>query len=164
MIRPAAASDKTELRRIFDSAKEFMDMTGNPDQWPKGSPYDDEIADEIERGRMHVLYDEDGTYGAFIVFDTPDPTYAVIEDGAWKHDGPYRTIHRVASDHTRRNVFGEIMAFASRDAEHIRMDTYKDNTVMQHVLEKFGFERRGIIHLQNGSPRIAYEWEKDTDA
>ena len=164
MIRLAEETDKKELRRIFDSAKAFMDMTGNPDQWPKGSPYDDEIADEIEKRRMHILYDEDGAYGAFIMFDTPDPTYAVVYDGQWKNDGPYRTIHRVASDHTRRGVFGEIMEYASGYAEHIRMDTYKDNAVMQHVLENHGFERRGIIHLLNGSPRIAYEWEKEQDA
>ena len=111
-----------------------------------------------------VLFDEGGAYGAFIMFDTPDPTYAVIYDGQWKYDGPYRTIHRVASDHTRGGVFREIMEYASRDAEHIRMDTYRDNTVMQHVLEKAGFERRGTIHLLNGSPRIAYEWEKRADA
>jgi hypothetical protein len=28
---------------------------------------------------------------------------------------------------------------------------------MQHVVEKHGFSRRGIIFLANGDPRIAYE-------
>lgn len=29
---------------------------------------------------------------------------------------------------------------------------------MQHVLEKNGFVRCGIIHLENGDPRIAYQY------
>jgi hypothetical protein len=28
---------------------------------------------------------------------------------------------------------------------------------MQHVVEKHGFSRRGIIYIADGTPRIAYE-------
>ncbi len=160
MIRKARDFDKRQLRRIFDTAKEFMDNTGNPNQWPKGSPFDDEILSEIDKGRLYILYDNKGYYGAFIMFDTPDPTYEVIEEGKWNWEGPYRTIHRVASDHTRKGVFSQIMEFAAKDTDHIRMDTYKDNKVMQHVLSKHGFKYSGIIRLANGSPRLAYEWDK----
>ena len=39
----------------------------------------------------------------------------------------------------------------------LRIDTHEGNTVMRRMLEKNGFLPRGIIHLQNGDPRVAYE-------
>ena len=41
--------------------------------------------------------------------------------------------------------------------ESLRADTHADNKIMQHVLEKNGFRKCGIIHLANGDPRLAYE-------
>ena len=32
-----------------------------------------------------------------------------------------------------------------------------DNKIMQHLLEKNGFTRCGIIHVADGSPRFAYQ-------
>lgn len=29
---------------------------------------------------------------------------------------------------------------------------------MRHLIEKHGFARRGVIHVEDGSPRIAYEF------
>ena len=43
--------------------------------------------------------------GAFVFFIGEEPTYRIIEDGAWIDDGPYGTIHRVASDGTERGIF-----------------------------------------------------------
>ena len=41
---------------------------------------------------------------------------------------------------------------------HIRIDTHPDNLVMRALLERLGFQRRGIIHVQEDpDPRIAYE-------
>jgi len=37
------------------------------------------------------------------------------------------------------------------------MDTHADNKPMQHLAEKHGFTRCGIIYTGDGSPRIAYE-------
>ena len=31
-------------------------------------------------------------------------------------------------------------------------------SLFQHVIEKCGFKRCGIIYVSNGTPRIAYEW------
>ncbi len=40
---------------------------------------------------------------------------------------------------------------------NFRIDTHNDNKIMQHVIEKNGFIRCGIIYVKDGSPRIAYE-------
>ena len=37
------------------------------------------------------------------------------------------------------------------------VDTHADNKVMQHLLESEGFTRCGIIHVEDGTPRIAYQ-------
>ena len=31
---------------------------------------------------------------------------------------------------------------------------------MQHLLDKMNFTRCGIVYMEDGSPRIAYEWMK----
>ena len=40
----------------------------------------------------------------------------------------------------------------------MRIDTYEKNFVMQKALAREDFEKRGIIHVADGTPRIAYEW------
>ena len=54
-------------------------------------------------------------------------------------------------------IVGTAVAFAREKTGHLRIDTHEDNKVMQHVVEKMGFSRRGIIYVADGSPRIAYE-------
>ena len=39
----------------------------------------------------------------------------------------------------------------------LRIDTHEGNVVMRRMLEKHGFVHRGVIHLENGDPRVAYE-------
>jgi len=50
-----------------------------------------------------------------------------------------------------------VLKFAMEQNPHVRIDTHADNHVMQHVLAKHGFQRRGIIYLEDGDPRIAFE-------
>ncbi len=76
----------------------------------------------------------------------------------WKDNSPYGTIHRVASDGSEKGVFESIVAFARERHKHLRIDTHEQNTTMQHVIQKNGFEYCGIIYLANGDARRAYEW------
>lgn len=39
----------------------------------------------------------------------------------------------------------------------IKADTHNDNLAMQKVLKKNGFQYCGIIYLEDGSKRMAYE-------
>jgi RimJ/RimL family protein N-acetyltransferase len=47
--------------------------------------------------------------------------------------------------------------WCKKQIAHIRIDTHHDNVVMQHVVQKAGFQRCGIIYIADGTPRIAYE-------
>ena len=37
------------------------------------------------------------------------------------------------------------------------MEVHADNKIMQHLLEENGFTKCGIIHVEDGTPRIAYQ-------
>ena len=55
----------------------------------------------------------------------------------------------------------ELNSFGRRD--NIRVDTHRDNIVMQRLVEKLGFSRRGIIYIADGTERIAYHWTRAID-
>ena len=54
-------------------------------------------------------------------------------------------------------VLAMAVQFCEQSINHLRIDTHNDNKIMQHVIEKNGFKRCGIIHVNDGSERIAYE-------
>ena len=154
-VRTAKPKDFARILEIYAYAREFMAKTGNPKQWGDSYPPIDMLKEDIRLGNLYVVEDN-GIHGVFAYFTEPDPTYSYIEDGTWFSDVPYGTIHRVAADGSR-GVFTAVLAFAESMNSHVRIDTHHDNQVMQHVLAKHGFLRTGIIYLEDGDPRIAYE-------
>lgn len=154
-IRQAAMADLPRILEIYAYAREFMARTGNPNQWKKTNPPRETLEADILAGNLYVL-EETGIHGVFAYFTEPDPTYSYIEDGAWLDESPYGTIHRVAADGSG-GVFSAVLKFAEGENHHVRIDTHRDNKVMQHVLAKHGFQQCGVIYLKNGEPRLAYE-------
>ena len=159
MIRLAVEADLPALLPVYDEARRFMRRTGNMQQWINGFPQPEFLLQRIRLGCLYVMEDKAGVYGAFALVPGEDPTYAYI-DGAWLSDTPYATIHQLASNGTHVGVFAECLRFCRERYDHLRVDTHEDNRVMQHVTEKHGFSRCGIIYLENGDPRVAYEWVK----
>lgn len=137
-------------------ARQFMRKNGNHSQWGKGDEPEALIEEDIRQGNLYVL-EEAGIHAVFAFIIGEDPTYLEIEEGRWKSEEPYAAVHRVASDGTVQGVLGHVMDYCSAQVPHLRIDTHKDNKVMQHVLEKYGFVSCGIVHVPDGSPRIAYE-------
>ena len=154
-VRKATCEDLPRIVQMYADARKFMAETGNPNQWGKTTPQTSLLEDDIEKGLLFVQTHEDIIHGVFYFFIGPDPTYGVTEDGQWRSDTPYGTIHRIAGDGTG-GTLGTAVAFAKEQINHIRIDTHEDNKIMQRAIAKQGFHRCGIIHLANGSPRIAY--------
>lgn len=160
MIRKAILNDLPEIMRIYDTAKAYMRAKGNPTQWQGGYPYEDLVCDDISDGNMYVIEADDGHIAAcFGLFAGEDPTYSKIE-GEWGDDSPYGAIHRVASDGSIRGVFRSAFEFASERYGHIRIDTHENNITMQKAIAACGFVYRGIIYVEDGTPRMAYEWSR----
>ena len=156
IVEKARFSDLDEILQIYERARQFMAENGNPNQWGTTTPPTYQLEDDIEKGDLYVLIQDNLIHGVFYFFIGPDPTYGEIEDGCWRSDTPYGTIHRIAGDGTG-GVLGAAVAFGKQLINHIRIDTHHDNKVMQQAVLKYGFRRSGIIHLEDGDPRIAYD-------
>ena len=155
-IRKATPRDLPRIREIYEMARQFMRKNGNHSQWGQGDEPEALIEEDICQGNLYVLEEAD-IYAVFAFIIGEDPTYLEIEEGNWKSEEPYAAVHRVASDGTVQGVLGHVMDYCSAQVPHLRIDTHADNKVMQHVLEKYGFVSCGIVHVPDGSPRIAYE-------
>ncbi len=155
-VRNAVFDDLPRIEEIYAFARDFMEKTGNPNQWGKTNPPHAWLVDDIHRQLLYVITDENGIHGVFYFWIGEDPTYGTIEDGKWKSSASYGTIHRIASDGSG-GILKTAVEFCKGLSHNIRIDTHHDNVVMQNAVSKLGFERSGIIHLANGSPRIAYE-------
>ena len=158
-IRHATVDDLDAMMEVYDKARRFMRSTGNLEQWTGGYPSRGVVLDDIARGNGYVGEDSRGVIVmAFTFILGDDPTYAVIEDGAWPDSNPYGTIHRLGSDGTCRGVLRSCVRYCLGMSDTIRLDTHADNHPMQRVATAIGFKRCGIIYCQEGhSPRIAYQ-------
>jgi len=112
---------------------------------------------DIRAGQLYVVRQKNRMTGVFALVIGKDPTYAQIEQGAWVSESEYGTLHRVAGDGTVHGLFRRIVLFSEEKIGHLRIDTHADNHIMQHLILKNGFEQCGIIHIADGSERIAYE-------
>ena len=86
-----------------------------------------------------------------------DKTYINIYEGNWFNDSTYYTIHRFASSFNKKHAFHEAIKLLTKDIKHIRIDTHADNKIMQKAIINENFKYAGIIYLENGDPRMAYE-------
>lgn len=157
-IRKAVAADLDQIMNIYQYAREFMKQTGNPGQWGEHFPPRELIEGDIEKQQSYVCVENGKVQGVFVFIIGEDPTYAVIEDGAWKNDEPYGTIHRIAGAAEAKGIFANSIAYCKGQVDNLRIDTHRDNRVMQHLIEKSGFERCGIIYVADGSERLAYQF------
>ncbi len=157
MIRKSNLKDITTIISIYEKARKYMAECGI-DQWQNGYPAESDVLNDIDTGISYVLEDENGIYGTFVLVAGEDPTYVRIEDGEWMDSSEYFAIHRVASDGSHRGVFTELSDFAKIKCRHLRVDTHRDNMNMQRAVKSNGFRYCGVIHLPDGSPRIAFEF------
>ena len=158
IIRRAEKRDLVSILRVYETAREYMRQSGNPDQWGTDKPQRKLLEDDIKKGELFVGESDDGEiHFVFAFILGADPTYSYIEDGEWLSDEPYGTIHRIASDGTVSGVVKMAVEYCQKTIPNLRIDTHEKNKTMQHVVKKLGFTRCGIIYLEDGSPRIAYQ-------
>ena len=144
---------------VFEIARQTMRANGNPQQW-LNYPSEELLEADIRARKSYVLEANGKIAGTFFFALEEDPTYLVIDDGAWLNDAPYGVIHRIASNGTERGVLKAAIDYCAQFSTNLRIDTHRDNTIMEHLLEKYGFQKCGIIYVQDAvsdhSPRLAY--------
>lgn len=157
-IRKSTLEDIPRMQQIFAIARKFMAATGNPNQWAESYPSYEQLTADINSGNSYVCLNNDELVATFVLRGGIDPTYDIIYEGAWPNNNPYATIHRIASSGVVKGIFSIAMEYALQHYHTIRIDTHRDNKVMQHAILKAGFKYCGIIHCWNGDERMAYQY------
>lgn len=158
LIRPTEINELPFVMEIYEYARSFMRANGNTTQWVNGYPSEELIRQEIVDRHSFVCIGVQGELlGTFCFILGDDPTYQQIYEGAWLNDGPYGVIHRMATNGKQKGVADACLEWCAERSDNIRVDTHRDNLVMQHILEKRGFQRCGIIYVGDGTERIAYQ-------
>ena len=159
-IRHAERADFAEVCEIYRFAREQMKASGNPNQWKDRYPPKELILADIDSGCSYVIEEDGALCGVFYFRIGTDPTYKQI-DGRWLNDRPYGVIHRIAGNGKKKGILKACLDFCRGKIRNLRIDTYKDNHIMQYLLEKYGFQKCGTIWLEDGAPRIAYQREEE---
>ncbi|MBO7417556.1 MAG: GNAT family N-acetyltransferase [Bacteroidaceae bacterium] len=163
-IRHSTPEDLPTILTLIESGRQIMRNDGNMHQWSGDSPSADLIVKDIELGHSYLCIEGGKAVGTFAFIPGPDPTYLKIYEGAWVEDlKPYYVIHRMASTPDSHGIFAAAMDYCFQVTDNIRIDTHRDNHIMQHNLLKHGFQYCGIIYLLNGDERLAYQRLKIED-
>lgn len=157
MIRLATSKDINEIMPMIVEGRKHI-QTYNIPQWINGYPSVDTITQDINNNRGYVLIDNDEIIGYFVVLKY-DPCYDNI-DGKWIDDSDYVAIHRTVTKYFNKGLGSKMFDEIKKYYDHIRVDTHEGNISMNKCLLKNNFKYCGVIHLEDGSPRNAYEFLK----
>jgi len=161
----ATKKDLTSIMAIIGDAQEYL-KDQNIDQWQNDYPNNDIIINDILNKESYLVKSNSDNVIATAMFSTRlEPTYKVI-DGKWmsSNSDRYGVIHRMAiAKKNRRSgiskfIFKTFETFLKKNnIKSMRIDTHVDNTGMQNLLLKLNYNYCGIIYLENGDLRLAYE-------
>ncbi|NLX63909.1 MAG: GNAT family N-acetyltransferase [Clostridiaceae bacterium] len=162
-FRIATISDIDRIMDIIRQAQEYLKKKG-VDQWQDNYPNFDVIKDDIEKRKGYVLEADGKVVATVAVSYNDEKTYEKIYDGKWITKGDYAVIHRIAVDNNYKGkrlssiIISEIEKMCLQKNIHsIKIDTHRHNESMKKMLINNGFKYCGIIYLENGSERVAYE-------
>lgn len=156
-IRKTMLPELETLMDMYAQARSFMAEHGNPHQWKDSYPGRDRVIADIRSGCSYVCEHDGRIVATFFYTEGEDDTYREIFHGQWLNDRPYGVVHRITSDGTVKGAASFCLDWAFRQCENLKIDTHKDNYVMQRLLKKNGFEYCGIIYTDDGSERMAYQ-------
>ena len=161
-IRKSGKEDIPYILPVIESAREYMRLNNNHNQWINGYPGEKEVVNDICAGNSYVGLDMKGEIVmTFAFIKGEEPTYRNIYEGEWLNNEEYGTIHRIASNGKVKGVLNAACNFCFQKVGNIRIDTHEDNVPMLRALENLSFLRCGIINCQDGSPRIAFQKIKE---
>ena len=157
LIRKTVEADLSCIGEIYEKAKCFMRKMGNSNQWNNGTPNLETARADMENGVGYVVEENGEVIATFMFSIDGEPTYAKIYDGEWLNHAPYGVIHRIAVAEQGRGIIGFCIDECFEKCHNLRIDTHRDNLPMQRALLKRGFQYCGIIYLENGDERFAYQ-------
>ncbi|GKX66236.1 GNAT family N-acetyltransferase [Inconstantimicrobium mannanitabidum] len=166
-FRKTDIMDINQVMNIIKQAQTYFKNQGI-DQWQNNYPNTETIRKDIENNYSYVLIKEHNIVATAAISFDGEKTYNNIYDGQWITNEDYAVIHRIAVDSNYKGsgLSSEIiknveMLCLNRGIHSIKVDTHEENLSMQKMLKKNEFEYCGIIYLEDGSKRIAFEKKLD---
>lgn len=162
-FKRAKISDLEQIVDIIEEAKKYL-KEAKVDQWQNGYPEKNDLRKDIEVGNSYVLVNGNDVLATTVISLKEESTYNSIFHGQWVTEEEYMVMHRVAvhSNYKGKGLFKELIKEAAKIALSnnifsIKIDTHKDNVSMQKALCNNNFKKCGLIYLEDGSERIAFE-------
>lgn len=162
-FRKSKIEDIPVMMEIIRQAQEYF-KSKDIDQWQDGYPNEENLKGDIMADESYVMLIDDKIVATAAISFRGESTYNKIYRGKWLSDRKYAVVHRVAvsNNYKGQGLSHKIMEFSEKKCKElgygsIKIDTHKDNFVMRSLLEKNGFEYCGIILLEDGAERVAYE-------
>lgn len=157
-IRKAQSEDIDTIMAFVEQSRSVMRRNGNDAQWGNGYPGEIDIRQDIANGIGHIIEQNGTAKGYFALLTTPEPTYSYIEGGQWlDNTTPYGTLHRLCSDGTTHGMAQAAFSYSEQHCTTLRADTHRLNHTMLHILQQRGYSRCGVVYMEDGSPREAYQ-------
>lgn len=158
----ATIDEIDSVMEVIEDARAFLKEEGNG-QWQFGYPCRSDLVNDINNKRLFVIKDK-GLIVALCAITFYEEDYMHLYEGAWKTDYDYCVMHRVAVRKEYRGkgygkkLFEVFIDVAKIEGYHsLRIDTHKNNSLMIHLFEIFGFEYCGKAILKPDKDRIMYE-------
>lgn len=163
VFRKTTEKDIDNVMKIIKKSQAYFKSQGI-DQWQNNYPNPEVIQNDINNNHSYVLLKDDEIVATTAISFDGESTYEEIHDGKWLSKNDYVVIHRVAVDDNYKglgigsNIIREVEKLClEKDIKSIKVDTHEENKSMQRLLEKCGFKYCGIIYLEDGGKRIAFE-------
>lgn len=155
-FRKAVLSDLPSIIPVIEDAKATLKENG-VDQWQEGFPNSETLTNDILNRYSYVIFSKEDSINpaGFIVLslEREEPYHNPLE-GSLKLEGPYVTIHTTAVSKIckGKGISKAMFAFAEDFARLnnrtiIRIDTHKDNKIMQHILDREKFQYCCLVQL-----------------
>jgi len=162
-FRKAVKTDISDIISIIRQAQAYFKEVGI-NQWQDNYPNIETISNDIDNQNGYVLLKDDHIVATIAVSFDGEKTYDSIYEGQWISNNEYAVIHRIAVDNNYKGL--GLSSQIIKKVEHlclnkgvysIKVDTHEENLSMQKLLDKNQFKYCGIIYLEDGSKRIAFE-------
>lgn len=164
-LQVTSIADIPTIMEIVGEAQLYLAKLGI-DQWQDGYPTEEQIRLDIKNKDSYVIVDDTGRIMATTVFTTKtEATYKAIE-GKWltSEETKYGVIHRLAvSDSFRGSGIAKFIfdtcenKLREMGINSMRIDTHEENKGMQHLLKQLGYHYCGVIYIEDGAKRLAFE-------
>lgn len=156
-IRKARAEDEAFCLTCYQQASKNFAYQGI-DQWQDNYPNASTFRKDLSEGNSYILEiilgDKIETVGTMYFAMSQDLGYEGNNAHIWSNNLPYGVIHRIAlaDEFKEKGLSLCFFCYAARQAHRadipmFRIDTHRDNQIMQSLLQRLGFQNRGAIYF-----------------